>query len=75
MGLTPTFREGSAEHDVLLRLRRGSRFVLDSRRRSALVRLVDAGLATGGASPGLTPEGRRALSRIEQNGHYTPPLG
>lgn len=75
MGLTPTIREGSTEHDVLLRVKRRSHIGADATRRRALARLIEMGLVTAGSDNKLTPQGEVALRRIEQAGHYTPPLG
>lgn len=73
--LTPTFRPGSTEHDILGRVKRRSDIGSDASRRRALATLVDWGLVTAGSPNELTAEGAKALARLDGGGTYTPRLG
>jgi hypothetical protein len=75
MGLTPVFRPGSREHDVLAIVKRRGHIGPDAARRRALARLIDWGLVTAGSGSKLTAEGTRALARLERGESYSPPPG
>ena len=75
MGLTPTFRPGSKEHDMLAIVKRRGHIGPDAAKRRALATLITWGLVTAGSGNRLTAEGVKALATLDRGDAYTPKLG